>query len=46
MRKIHILNVKPSEELNFSAFASGRRALLVLALAQCNTLVRQFGKVD
>lgn len=34
MQKIHILSVKPSEELNFSAFASGRRALLVLALAQ------------
>lgn len=46
MRKIHILSVKPSEELRFSAFASGRRALLVLVLAQCNTLVKQFGKVD
>lgn len=46
MRKIHILSVKPSEELRFSAFASGRRALLVLVLAQCNTLVKQFGKLD
>lgn len=46
MQKIHILSAKPSGELNFSAFASGRRALLILALAQCNTSVKQLGKVD
>lgn len=46
MQKIHILSAKPSEGLNFSAFASGRRALLILALAQCNTSVKLFGKVD
>lgn len=45
-QKIHILSMKPSEELHFSAFAHGRRALLVLALTQCDTLVKKFGKVD
>jgi len=45
MEKSHIFSVKPREELNFSAFASGRRARLVLALAQCSALVKQFGKV-
>lgn len=46
MQKIHILSLKPNEELHFSAFAHGRRALLVLALAQRNTLFKKFGKVD
>lgn len=46
MQKIHILSVKPKEELNFSAFARGRGVLLVLGWAQYNMLLKQFGKGD